>query len=297
MNGILVVDKPQDYTSFDVIAVLRKKFNQKKIGHMGTLDPMATGVLPILLGSTAKFQMFTSEQEKEYVAEVKFGINTDTWDIFGKVIEEAPTNVKKTDLEAILKKFQGKINQIPPMYSAIKKNGVKLCDLARRGKVIEREPRVVEIKSLELIDFDETQQLAKIKVRCSKGTYVRSLCFDIGKELNCLAVMGNLRRTLSNSFSLEDAVNLEAIKNMSIEELAENHVFSTDYLFKNNKAVHIDENSAFKFKNGVNLEFRWLNLKENVSEGEILKLYSGDCFLGLGQADLKSSKIKFLKCE
>ena len=109
MNGILVVDKPQDYTSFDVIAVLRKKFNQKKIGHMGTLDPMATGVLPILLGSTAKFQIFTSEHEKEYVAQVQFGINTDTWDIFGKIIEEAPTNVKKTDLEAILKKFRGKI--------------------------------------------------------------------------------------------------------------------------------------------------------------------------------------------
>ena len=158
MNGIIAIDKPKGYTSFDVIAILRKKLGQRKIGHMGTLDPMATGVLPVLLGRTAKFQVFTQEHEKEYLAEIKLGVITDTWDIFGKVLSENFTNIEKSDLELVLHKFKGEINQVPPMYSAIKIGGVKLCDLARKGKEIERKPRSVNIKSISLIEFDKKNQ-------------------------------------------------------------------------------------------------------------------------------------------
>ena len=154
MNGIIVVNKPKNHTSFDVIAILRKKLGQKKIGHMGTLDPMATGVLPILLGSTAKFQIFTEENEKEYIAEIIFGLTTTTWDIFGEETGRKEANISRENLAEILPKFTGEIMQVPPMFSAIKKNGVKLCDLARKGKEIEREARKFEIKKLEIFDFN-----------------------------------------------------------------------------------------------------------------------------------------------
>ena len=183
MNGIIVVNKPKNHTSFDVIAILRKKLGQKKIGHMGTLDPMATGVLPILLGSTAKFQIFTEENEKEYIAEIIFGLTTTTWDIFGEETGRKDAKVLRENLTEILPKFTGKIMQVPPMFSAIKKNGVKLCDLARKGKEIEREAREVEIKKLEVLDFNEEKQTAKLKILCSKGTYIRSLCHEIGLAL------------------------------------------------------------------------------------------------------------------
>lgn len=297
MNGILIVDKPQSYTSFDVIAVLRKKLGQKKIGHMGTLDPMATGVLPILLGSSAKFQIFAPEQEKEYIAEIQFGISTDTLDIFGKTLSRSPTNIKTENLKTALKKFIGKINQIPPMYSAIKKNGVKLCDLARKGKVIEREPREVEIKSIELISFDEIKQLAKIKVICSKGTYIRSLCFDIGKELDAFAAMGNLQRTRSNSFGIDQALTLQTILDTPLEVLISHYILSTDCLFKNNKSANLTMDLAFKFKNGVSLSLHSLSLSSDILSGEIIKLYLDNNFLGLGKVDKENNKLKFLKCE
>ena len=297
MNGIIVIDKPQDYTSFDVIAILRKKLSQKKIGHMGTLDPMATGVLPILLGSTAKFQVFTSENEKEYIAEIKFGIITDTWDIHGNVLEKNNSNITEIELKNVLTNFIGNIKQVPPMYSAIKKNGVKLCDLARKGKEIEREARNVEIKSIELINFDYENQTAKIKVLCSKGTYIRSLCYDIGKILKSGACMGDLRRTLSNSFTLEDSISLAKVKTLEVDDIISNYIFPTEHLFKKNKSVNISEKQSQIFKNGVNLILSRLVLSRDVKNDEILKIYSDNKFIGLGRVDFDKDILKYLKCE
>ncbi len=297
MNGIIAVNKPKDYTSFDVIAVLRKKLNQKKIGHMGTLDPMATGVLPVLLGKTAKFQIYTNENEKEYIADIKFGIVTDTQDIYGKVLSEEKSFINKKELEKVLDKFKGSIKQIPPMYSAIKIGGVKLCDIARKGKEIEREPRDVFIKNLELLYFNKEFQTAKIKVRCSKGTYIRSLCHDIGKCLGCGACMGDLIRTISNSFKIEQSVSLEKLKSINKDEIIAKYVFSTDYLFKNNNLVKINSLQEEMFKNGVNLGLNYLNLDSKIKNNEIIKIYNGKKFLGLGKVDFNENILKFLKCE
>lgn len=297
MNGIIVVNKPKNHTSFDVIAILRKKLGQKKIGHMGTLDPMATGVLPILLGSTAKFQIFTEENEKEYIAEIIFGLTTTTWDVFGEEIKRKQTKVSKEDLTEILPKFTGEIMQIPPMFSAIKKNGVKLCDLARKGKEIERDARKVEIKKLEILDFNTEKQTAKLKVLCSKGTYIRSLCHEIGLTLGAGACMGELTRTLSNSFKLEESTELEKIKNMELNEIVENLVLPTDRLFESNRAVNVSEEQAIMFKNGIALKTELLNAPEEFKDGEIVKIYEAKKFIGLGKFDSSEKLIKYLKAE
>lgn len=297
MNGIIVVNKPKNHTSFDVIAILRKKLGQKKIGHMGTLDPMATGVLPILLGSTAKFQIFTEENEKEYIAEIIFGLTTTTWDVFGEEIKRKQTKVSKEDLTEILPKFTGEIMQIPPMFSAIKKNGVKLCDLARKGKEIERDARKVEIKKLEILDFNKEKQTAKLKVLCSKGTYIRSLCHEIGLALGAEACMGELTRTLSNSFKLEESTELEKIKNTELNEIVENLVLPTDRLFESNRAVNVSEEQARMFKNGIALKTELLNALEEFKDGEIVKIYEAKKFIGLGKFDSSEKLIKYLKAE
>lgn len=297
MNGIIVVNKPKNHTSFDVIAILRKKLGQKKIGHMGTLDPMATGVLPILLGSTAKFQIFTEENEKEYIAEIIFGLTTTTWDIFGEETGRRETNISKENLAEILPKFTGEIMQVPPMFSAIKKNGVKLCDLARKGKEIEREARKVEIKNLEILDFNEEKQTAKLKILCSKGTYIRSLCHEIGAALGTGACMGELTRTLSNSFRLEESTALEKIKNMELNEIIENLVLPTDRLFKSNRSVCVSEDQARMFRNGIALKTELLNISEKFKNDEIIKIYEDKKFIGLGKFDSSEKVIRYLKAE
>lgn len=297
MNGIIVVNKPKNHTSFDVIAILRKKLGQKKIGHMGTLDPMATGVLPILLGSTAKFQIFTEENEKEYIAEIIFGLTTTTWDIFGEEIQKKETNISKKEFTEILPKFSGEIMQIPPMFSAIKKNGVKLCDLARKGKEIEREARKVEIKNLEILDFNEEEQTAKLKILCSKGTYIRSLCHEIGLALGTGACMGELTRTLSNSFSLKESTDLEKIKNMELNDIISNLIIPTERLFKANHFVNVTEEQAKMFKNGIALKTELLNTDEEFKNGEIIKIYKLKKFVGLGKFDSGEKLIRYLKAE
>lgn len=297
MNGIIAINKPKNFTSFDVIAILRKKFNQKKIGHMGTLDPMATGVLPVLLGSSTKFQVFTSETEKEYICEIHLGVITDTWDIWGNTVNTQTSNVKIETLENSLLNFKGKIKQVPPMYSAIKKNGVKLCDLARKGEEIEREPRDIFIKSLKLIEFNETSQIGKLKILCSKGTYIRSLCYDIGKILGVGASMGNLCRNLSNSFKLSETMPLEKINELELEEIIKKFVFPTDRLFKNNNSVNITIPQSNLFKNGGNLMLSRLQFDSSPTANEIIKLYSEGKFIGIGKVDINNQILKYLKCE
>ena len=207
-NGILIVDKPAGWTSMDVCAKLRGVFHEKRVGHSGTLDPMATGVLPIFIGRATRAVEFAEKSDKEYIAGLKLGVITNTQDTTGEVLETRPVQISREQLEAALEKFRGDIMQVPPMYSAIKINGKKLYELARKGREVERPARPVTIKALEILE-QQGEDLYTIRVRCTKGTYIRTLCHDIGAALGCGGCMASLRRTMAAGFTLEDAVSLE----------------------------------------------------------------------------------------
>ena len=207
-SGILVIDKPAGWTSMDVCAKLRGIFHEKRVGHSGTLDPMATGVLPVFVGRATRAVEFAEKSDKEYIAGLKLGVITNTQDSTGEVLETRPVQISREQLEAALEKFRGDIMQVPPMYSAIKINGKKLYELARKGREVERPARPVGIKSLEILE-QQGEDLYTIRVRCTKGTYIRTLCHDIGQALACGGCMAFLRRTMAAGFTLEDAVSLE----------------------------------------------------------------------------------------
>ncbi|HIY06245.1 MAG TPA: tRNA pseudouridine(55) synthase TruB [Candidatus Evtepia faecigallinarum] len=210
-NGILIIDKPADWTSHDVVAKLRGIFRERRIGHGGTLDPMATGVLPIFVGRATRAVEFAAEGKKEYLAGLRLGTVTDTQDTTGTVTATHPVTADRDGLAAVLPRFTGDILQIPPMYSAIKRQGQKLYELARRGQEVERDPRPITIHSLEIVEqLSLTDYL--LKVVCSKGTYVRTLCHDIGQALGCGGTMFSLRRTMAAGFSLQDAVTLDQVQ-------------------------------------------------------------------------------------
>lgn len=210
-SGILVIDKPEGWTSMDVCAKLRGIFHEKRVGHGGTLDPMATGVLPVFVGRATRAVEFAEKSDKEYVAGLKLGVVTNTQDTTGEVLEERDVDVTENRLRTVLARFIGDIEQIPPMYSAIKINGKKLYELARKGREVERPARSVTIKALEILE-QQGEDLYMIKVRCSKGTYIRTLCHDIGQALGCGGCMSSLRRTMAAGFTLEDAVTLEQVQ-------------------------------------------------------------------------------------
>lgn len=210
-NGIIVIDKGPNWTSMDVCAKLRGIFQEKRIGHAGTLDPMATGVLPVFVGRATRAVEFAGEGEKEYVAGLRLGLVTNTQDTSGETLEEHPVSVTGEELERVLEQFRGEIDQVPPMYSAIKINGKKLYELARKGREVERPARRVTIHALTL-ESREGEADFTIRVRCSKGTYVRTLCHDIGQALGCGGCMSSLRRTMAAGFTLEDAVPLEQVQ-------------------------------------------------------------------------------------
>ena len=209
-DGIIIIDKPQDWTSMDVCAKLRGIFHERRIGHAGTLDPMATGVLPVFVGRATRAVEFASESEKEYVAGLRLGVETNTQDTTGTVLAKRPVSVSQAELEQVLGQFRGEILQIPPMYSAIKVGGKKLYELARKGQEVERQPRAVTIHSLTLEEQTGPADYT-LRVRCSKGTYVRTLCHDIGRALRCGGCMSGLRRTMAAGFKLEDALPLEQV--------------------------------------------------------------------------------------
>ena len=295
MNGILIVNKPSGITSFGVIAALRKKLNQKKIGHMGTLDPMATGVLPVLLGDTAKFQVFSSNEEKSYIATMKFGLTTDTLDITGNILSEMNSEITENDLKKVLNKFLGNIHQIPPMFSAIKKNGVKLCDLARKGVEVDRKSREVIINSINLLNFDYESQEATISVDCSKGTYIRTLCSDIGDSLGCGATTLKLQRTFSNGFNIENSFLLDEILNSPVSDVIQKMILPTEKLFDDLDNTYITEPQMMRFKNGGSLLISRVKICGKIEDEKILKIYFGEKFVGIGKIDIMSSSIKVLK--
>ena len=245
MNGIVIVDKPQGWTSQDVTARLRRVFNTRRIGHGGTLDPMATGVLPVFVGRATRGVEFFEHAEKTYEATIRFGITTDTEDITGTVLQEQEVSISEADFLGVLPKFRGKIQQIPPMYSALKVNGQKLYDLARKGKEVERQPREIEIYTLECLAFSGTE--ARILVHCSKGTYIRTLCKDIGAALGCGGCMAALRRVTAGEYTAEDAVPLETLLETAEPE---KYLRPVDSMFRNYPAVTLTPNQEKRCRNG-----------------------------------------------
>ena len=230
MNGIIIIDKPAGWTSHDVVGKLRGLLHERRIGHGGTLDPMATGVLPVFVGRATRAVEFCENYEKEYIAGIKLGITTDTQDITGNILKKTAADVSKEALLEVLEQFKGEQEQIPPMYSAVKVGGKKLYELARKGKEIERKPRKIEIKKLELIEAREDGEFL-LDIICSKGTYIRTLCSDIGDALGCGGVMSSLRRVRAGAFELESAISMEYVGKMAQEGRAEEMMLPVDRLF------------------------------------------------------------------
>lgn len=210
-NGILIIDKPAGWTSMDVCAKVRGLLHEKRVGHGGTLDPMATGVLPVFVGRATRAVEFAESGRKGYDAGLRLGLVTDTQDVTGETLESHPVSVRREELEAALARFRGDIRQIPPMYSAVKIQGRKLYELARKGREVPREPRPVTIYELELLEA-ESETDYRLRCLCSKGTYIRTLCHDIGQALGCGGAMYSLRRTMAAGFTLADAVTLEDVR-------------------------------------------------------------------------------------
>ena len=245
MNGIVIVDKPQGWTSQDVTARLRRVFNTRRIGHGGTLDPMATGVLPGFVGRATRGVEFFEHAEKIYEATLRLGLTTDTEDVTGAVLTEQEVNISETEFLNILPQFRGKIKQIPPMYSALKVNGQNLCDLARKGKEVERQPREIEIFQLECLAFDGNT--ARLRVHCSKGTYIRTLCKDIGEALGCGGCMAALRRVTAGEYTIDEAVALETLLET---DAPEQYLRTVDTMFRNYDAVTLTTNQEKRCRNG-----------------------------------------------
>ena len=245
MDGIVIVDKPQDWTSQDVTARLRRVFNTRRIGHGGTLDPMATGVLPVFVGRATRGVEFFEHAEKTYETVLRLGLTTDTEDITGTMLTEAPVSVTGEQIEAALAAFRGQIMQIPPMYSALKVNGQKLCDLARKGKTVERQPRPITIHELTLLE--RTENTLRLRVRCSKGTYIRTLCKDIGEQLGCGGCMESLRRVSAGEYTIDEAVPLQELLDT---DQPEKYLRDVDTMFRNYPAVTLTANQEKRCRNG-----------------------------------------------
>ena len=234
-NGIVIIDKPADWTSMDVCAKIRGILQEKRVGHGGTLDPMATGVLPVFVGQATRAVEFAENGKKEYVAGLRLGLVTNTQDTSGETLESHPVTVSPADVEQAMAAFLGDIQQIPPMYSAIKINGQKLYDLARKGKTVERKPRSIAIYELEPLEqVNETDYL--IRCVCSKGTYIRTLCHDIGAKLGCGGTLYSLRRTMAAGFTLDQAVSIE-----DVQEKGESLLLPTDRFFDEYPALTLTD--------------------------------------------------------
>lgn len=245
MNGIVIVGKPEGWTSQDVAARLRRVFNTRRIGHGGTLDPMATGVLPVFVGRATRGVEFFEHAEKTYEATLRLGLTTDTEDTSGTVLEETPVALTEADLLAVLPQFRGQILQVPPMYSALKVNGQKLYELARKGKEVERKPRPITIHELELLEF--SGNTARLRVRCSKGTYIRTLCKDIGQALGCGGCMAALRRTAAGEYGIAEAVPLQSL--LEAED-PEEYLRPVDSMFRNYPAITLSAKQETRCRNG-----------------------------------------------
>lgn len=276
MNGILIVNKPQKFTSFDVVAILRKILSMKKIGHGGTLDPMATGVLPIFLGNATKIIDVIPDQDKKYIASFKLGISTSTYDIWGETTSETKSAITKQVLTSVINRFTGNINQVPPMYSAIKINGEKLYNLARQGKEIERPARPVTIHDIKLLAFDEALQEATIETHVSKGTYIRSLIHDIGNNLDVGATMTSLSRNFALGFDISQSYTIDEIKDFQLSKELDQRLIKTEDALCSLPEIFINNTTLEKISNGVKVDI-------DMDKNKYYRVYSCDkTFLGIG---------------
>ena len=273
MNGIVIVDKPQDWTSQDVAARLRRVFNTRRIGHGCTLYPMATGVLPVFVGRATRGVEFFEHAEKTYEATLRLGLTTDTEDITGTVLQEKAVSVSQAEFLGILDRFRGEILQVPPMYSALKVNGQKLCDLARKGKEVERKSRPITIFELTCLSFDG--DTARLRVRCSKGTYIRTLCKDIGDALGCGGCMAALRRISAGEYGIENAVPLQELLET---DQPEQYLQNVDTMFSNYPAITLTEKQELRCRNGNSFTL-------NADNGRYRVYSQNGEFLALSQVD------------
>ena len=274
MQGVIIIDKPKGYTSHDIVNILRKELQTKKVGHTGTLDPNATGVLPILIGEATKTSKYLIEHDKEYIATISLGAKTNTGDGEGEIIEEKTiTDLSEETIKTVLESFLGKQMQTPPIYSAIKINGKKAYEYAREGQEINLESREIEIKSIELINYENNE--LTFKVECSKGTYIRVLCEDIAEKLETVGYMKELRRTKVDKFNIKQAVTIEEIK-QNKQQVLEN-IISIEEVFREKQKIELRPKGLELFLNGVQLTYELPD--------EIYRIYSEGKFIGLGKVE------------
>ena len=286
MNGILNIYKPTGITSFDVVRIVRKICNVKKVGHAGTLDPEASGVLPVCIGKATKAIDYIMGDFKIYETELKLGVITDTYDKEGKILKESEVNASEEEIIKAINSFVGEIKQVPPMYSALKVNGKKLYELARAGIEIEREARPIVIYQIDIREINIPY--VRFRVKCSKGTYIRSLCYDIGELLNCGGMMWNLQRTATGQFHLEDTINIE---NLNAENISK-HLMPIEKIFQGNTKITIDDRFINFLLNGVVVKDKALvsKFQENIT----YSVYNSDNnFIGI--ADKSSEGIRLIK--
>ncbi len=270
MDGVIIINKPKGYTSHDVVNIVRKQLNMKKVGHTGTLDPNATGVLPILVGQATKISKYLIEHKKTYIATIELGEKRDTGDSEGNIIE-SDSNIKEFDISIIkqvLQSFLGKQKQIPPMYSAIKVNGKKLYEYARSGQEVEVEPREIEIYRIELIEYINNR--IEFEVECSKGTYIRTLCENIAEKLGTIGYMKELQRTSVDKFKIKESINLEELS----EDEAQKKILTIENIFKEKEKIYLNDKGVELFLNGVQLT--------RELEDDVYRVYNDNKFIGLG---------------
>ena len=295
--GVIILDKPEGFTSFDAVAVMRRLLHEKKLGHTGTLDPMATGVLPILIGRGTKCADILPDTDKSYTAGFRLGVSTDTQDSGGKVLKEEYFRQPAEKISAQLEQFRGEIMQVPPMYSAVSVGGRRLYDLARQGIEVERTARKIFIPFLSLTDYDEESGEGTLTVSCSKGTYIRTLIDDIAKSLGlCGGVMTSLRRTRACGFDISEALSLDELRALSESGEIYSRIRPLDKLFSGYRSVKISEAQSRRFMNGGELALDRTGLR-GAGDAERIRVYdraSGD-FLGVGVTDAASVQLKILK--
>ena len=286
MNGVLNIYKPTGITSFDVVSIVRKISNVKKVGHAGTLDPEASGVLPVCIGRATKAIDYIMGDFKIYEAELKLGVITDTYDREGKILKESEVTASEEEIIQAINSFVGEIKQVPPMYSALKVNGKKLYELARAGIEIEREARPVTIYDIDIIEMKIPY--VKFRVKCSKGTYIRSLCYDIGELLECGGMMWNLQRTATGQFHIEDAVNIEDLNRENINQ----YIMPIEKIFQGNAKITIEDRFIKFLLNGVVVKDKALVSK--FEEHITYSIYNNDNnFIGI--ADKSNEGIRLIK--
>lgn len=290
MNGILLIDKPKDFTSFDVIAKLRGILKMRRLGHAGTLDPMATGVLPVFVGYATKACGILPNEDKTYVAGFKIGVETDSQDCTGNIVKVTPCP-NLTEQQILTAFPEGDILQVPPMYSAVKVNGKKLYELARQGKEIERTPKQIHVYSVKLISFDEEQKTGFVEIVCSKGTYVRTLIHDMGQSLGYGAMMTNLRRISASGFSIVNCHTLDEVQQLADNGNVENLILPIEQAFVDLPQIHLDEKQTIHYKNGVKLGLSQLQFQ--LLDVERYSVYGmPDGFLGTAVIDSENDCLR-----